>query len=384
MSVYKFFYDESGNSREINQNTVTANNYSDNFITAIVGWDSSRDKEIEEEYAAFESKYSYRMSAGEIKSSSIKDKQIRNGFASTNKETTQFLLDYLTVMENVSLYFCVMSKIEYVVWQLFDNYRGVPFILEKNFMYSLVKAINVYRPQTVIDCIYNHPEDLVDVLEDFLCQRIEANKDNPSLKSRESHVFEQIIGLLTDVSLIRNLRWEYRIPFEGFLKYLNERSITSYSLVIDREGTKQETFSAAASVGIVNVSEEDSKNFVGIRMADMMAGLIGKLMKSLYVALTPTRGNETQKTLLPLGWFAINEQQLALYKRLHHVLTIVDNSWYKSYAGNYADDLVTFIALLDYMSSFSNVDEMKKDYKMHSEKFNSLVCGRLAQRYQKG
>ena len=201
MSVYKFFYDESGNSREINQNTVTANNYSDNFITAIVGWDSSRDKEIEEEYAAFESKYSYRMSAGEIKSSSIKDKQIRNGFASTNKETTQFLLDYLTVMENVSLYFCVMSKIEYVVWQLFDNYRGVPFILEKNFMYSLVKAINVYRPQTVIDCIYNHPEDLVDVLEDFLCQRIEANKDNPSLKSRESHVFEQIIGLLTDVSL---------------------------------------------------------------------------------------------------------------------------------------------------------------------------------------
>ena len=66
------------------------------------------------------------------------------------------------------------------------------------------------------------------------------------------------------------------------------------------------------------------------------------------------------------------------------MLTIVDNSWYKSYAGNYADDLVTFIALLDYMSSFSNVDEMKKDYKMHSEKFNSLVCGRLAQRYQKG
>lgn len=35
---YIFFYDETEHSRKINYETVTANNYYDNFITGIVGW----------------------------------------------------------------------------------------------------------------------------------------------------------------------------------------------------------------------------------------------------------------------------------------------------------------------------------------------------------
>ena len=34
---YIFFYDETEHSRKINYETVTANNYYDNFITGIVG-----------------------------------------------------------------------------------------------------------------------------------------------------------------------------------------------------------------------------------------------------------------------------------------------------------------------------------------------------------
>lgn len=55
-----FFYDETEHSRKINYETVTANNYYDNFITGIVGWKAEEDECISDRYLAFESKYDYR------------------------------------------------------------------------------------------------------------------------------------------------------------------------------------------------------------------------------------------------------------------------------------------------------------------------------------
>ena len=52
---YIFFYDETEHSRKINYETVTANNYYDNFITGIVGWKAEDDECISDRYLAFES-----------------------------------------------------------------------------------------------------------------------------------------------------------------------------------------------------------------------------------------------------------------------------------------------------------------------------------------
>lgn len=57
---YMFFYDETEHSRKINYETVTANNYCDNFITGIVGWKAEENECISDRYFAFESKYTYR------------------------------------------------------------------------------------------------------------------------------------------------------------------------------------------------------------------------------------------------------------------------------------------------------------------------------------
>lgn len=381
MNTYRFFYDESEHSREINQKTICAANYYDNYIAAIVGWETGRDKEIEGEYLAFESKYSYRMSNGELKSSSIKPKELRIGFASMNRHNVEFLQDFLSTVEKASLYFCVMSKIEYVVHQLFLDYHSSWAFNAEAMKYSITKILNVYKPLDVIDCIYNHPEQLVETLENFFFRKIEENKANLSLKERENKAMEDALVMLEDVSPISTFQWEYRIPFHGFQLYLNEKGIKKYSVVIDKEGEKHSTLNAAVSEGIENVREEDSKAFFGIRMADMMAGLIGKLMKSLCMALTPSPSNGIQKTILSPAWFALTEEQLKLYKQLHRVINILDHCWYKAYAGVYSDDLVSFIALLNYMDRFSNADEMKKDYKMHGEYYNGSVVNELEKRY---
>lgn len=45
--------------------------------------------------------------------------------------------------------------------------------------------------------------------------------------------------------------------------------------MIDREGKKSHTLNSAMDVGLENITE-DSKDYVGIRMADLLVGLISR------------------------------------------------------------------------------------------------------------
>lgn len=61
---YNFFYDETEHSRKINYDTIMAENYYDNFTTAIVGWNIEKEGQICSKYIGFETKYDYRKRTG--------------------------------------------------------------------------------------------------------------------------------------------------------------------------------------------------------------------------------------------------------------------------------------------------------------------------------
>ena len=160
MDMYKFYYDESEHSRKINYNTVTAPNYYDNFIAVVVGWSKEKEKEVFRKYKNFENRYADRKDRnGELKSTTLKQKQFEFGFASLNKTNTQFVMDFLSIFDgNTKLYFSVASKIEYLVLQLFIGYQN-NFIIDADAVkYSIIKALVTYRPQNVIKSIYDNPE----------------------------------------------------------------------------------------------------------------------------------------------------------------------------------------------------------------------------------
>lgn len=75
MSKYNFYYDESEHSRKINHKTITAENYSNNFVAVVVGWLSENQADLCKRYAAFEEKYQHRQSNGELKSTTIKPRR---------------------------------------------------------------------------------------------------------------------------------------------------------------------------------------------------------------------------------------------------------------------------------------------------------------------
>lgn len=382
--MYNFYYDESEHSRIINLSTITGETYYDNFLVAIVGWDSDKEVEIKQKYLAFEEKYAERKKKGELKSDTFKSNQFKYGFASFNKPNVEMLNDLLSIIDDdFFIYLFVASKIEYVIIQLFKDYTNSIFVDMDSVRYSIVKAILTYRPTEVINSIYAEPEEFVSSLIDFFTQRIELNKSNIALKEAENNAFENILMILQDVEPPTSINWDYHMSFVGFSSLLKSKRIADYSLTIDKEGNSK-THDAAIEVGIVNCTEVDSKEHFGLRIADMLAGIVGKMMKSLYHSLRNESNNATvTKTLLDKSWFKVSEEQLCLYKKLHHIFLEINNDWYKIYAGNYSDDLISLLALLDYMNHFKSADEIQKDFDMHPEYCNACMCRRLEEHFNR-
>lgn len=382
--MYNFYYDESEHSRIINLSTITGETYYDNFLAAIVGWDLDNETEIKQKYLAFEEKYAERKKKGELKSDTFKSNQFKYGFASFNKPNVEMLNDLLSMIDDdFFIYLFVASKIEYVIIQLFKDYTNSIFVDMDSVRYSIVKAILTYRPTEVINSIYAEPEEFVSSLIDFFTQRIELNKSNIALKEAENNAFENILMILQDVEPPTSINWDYHMSFVGFSSLLKSKRIADYSLTIDKEGNSK-THDAAIEVGIVNCTEVDSKEHFGLRITDMLAGIVGKMMKSLYHSLRNESNNATvTKTLLDKSWFKVSEEQLCLYKKLHHILLEINNDWYKIYAGNYSDDLISLLALLDYMNHFKSADEIQKDFDMHPEYCNACMCRRLEEYFNR-
>lgn len=387
--MYKFYYDESEHSRKINYNTVSALNYYDNFVSVIVGWSPEKEKAFFEKYSAFEAKYAERKDKnGELKNQTLKQNQFEFGFASLSKQNAKFVDDLLSLFDGeIRFYFSIASKIEYLVLQLFAEYKNNFFVDADAMKYSITKALVTYQPKDVIKCIYDSPESFVDVLKDFFRERIEYNKKNIELKRQESNAFNEILVYLDNVSVIPEIYWDYHMPFDGFRKYLQEEQIEDYSLTLDKEGKfdeKSKTLQAACDMGLNNVVESDSLSSCGLRMADMMAGILSKLLKSLCDSLRYHFVEERiKKRLLNVKWFQVNECQLNLYKKLYKIICEWDLAWYKSYAGIYSDDLITFISLLNFMNHFESVERVQTDIAMQGEYFNAFVCEQLSDYFER-
>ena len=88
------------------------------------------------------------------------------------------------------------------------------------------------------------------------------------------------------------------------------------------------------------------------------------------------------KTLLSKEWFRLTDGQLQLYKQLYHIVFEINNDWYKVYAGNYSDDLVSFLGLLDFMNHFNSAKDIEQDFDMQPEYCNSCICQRLETHFE--
>ncbi len=383
--MYVFYYDESEHSRSITKNTVKAENFFDGFIATTVGWKDSDEEQLENEYLDFESRYK-SPKALELKSTSINNSQLKNGFASSSKNTVALVGDLLSIFdERTLLYYSHASKLEFIIRQVLVSHSVSMGPMFNDIVYSITKAIVLYRPTEVITALYGTPIELLTALRHFFQNQVNQDKANYPLKHREIEAFRVILFMLDRVDLPTKLDWNYRPPFDGFTLYLNQHNINEYSLLIDKETS---TADAARSVGLSPVDEGDSINHFGLRAADMIAGLIAKLMKAFSSATQYTDNkSRIEKRLLPDQWFRIDNNRLQLYHKLYRILVENDACWYKAYASTYSDNLVALLGLLEYFHRYQTVEELRRSPDIHgtshSEMLNTLLCHNLEDSFQR-
>ena len=91
-------------------------------------------------------------------------------------------------------------------------------------------------------------------------------------------------------------------------------------------------------------------------MADMMAGIVSKLLKGLSNSLRYQSFEEgVNKKILDTKWFRLNETQLRLYKKLYWLICKCQPACYKSCSGIYSDDLIAFYAFKGIYPAGTNV-----------------------------
>lgn len=380
---YVFFYDESEHSRSITKETINAKNFANNFVVAIVGHQFSDLNSIESKYQKLEEDYKKYYCVDELKSTVIKKSKYIHGLKELKDTDVNLINDVFnfTKASNLQLYVSVQNKIEYVINQMLCNYDNDLFIDADSLRYSVSKLINMYMPQNVIEAIYLNNGSFISELIIFLKKLLELNKNNPN-KINENPAIEQLLLLLEAYNKDFIIDWNYSFSFNGFNLFLKERLIKDISLVIDKEG-KGTTLETAKSESIIDAIEVDSINCVGVRIADMIAGIVSRFIVSIHNALS-YKSLEDGKNLKFLGheWFEIDEKRFNVYKLIKKVIIDLNSSWYKTYCSQYSDDFLYFIALINYFDSFQNYEEFRKvKIEEHPYKLNGVAIEMLKKRF---
>jgi hypothetical protein len=119
-------------------------------------------------------------------------------------------------------------------------------------------------------------------------------------------------------------------------------------------------------------------------MADMLAGIVCKLMKALHEELRyHHEGEFAQRRLVGETWFKLDDGRFGLYKSLDDIVVRLNNAWYKVYAGLYSDDLVVLIALLTFMRGYESAAELRGVVSECPERLNTMACGMLEDHYRR-
>jgi len=91
MSKIIFFYDESEHSRRLTQDTLSANNFADNFLAGIIGYSDSNSFNVEKAYDEFEKKYKKLYTVeGELKSTILRQSKYKSEFVERFLELSLF------------------------------------------------------------------------------------------------------------------------------------------------------------------------------------------------------------------------------------------------------------------------------------------------------
>lgn len=409
MKQYCFYFDEAFHDKKIILDTdgfFNANRPDgmQNYVGVYVGCRMTKRNKYEQMWREFEAeqKRIYTVD-GELKSSTIlSPKCCKNGLASFNRNALGFYKGLFTTLEKMDLHIqmeCV-NKIEYFVRQVFRNMklpRSVR-ISKDSFMYSLSKFLVFYGSVDLLKAlVVSHDMDSLNHflrLLDGILSVVIHDIRNIERKKYELEAFEQIRWIVRNMPTfaiddVKKYAYCYTSNFDGLLQFLHENKISDDAVTIIMDSCP-EMYVISEKYQFKSVSQVDSRDCIGVRVSDWIAGFVGRIMWAMQQDdersgdIRPAnidgfcKDGLEDRHFLNDHWFKIDESRFLLYQKLNNLFNDRWAHYWTVLTLSYADLVGSFFSLLRYFGMYDDYSEYKDiSLNEHQELFEAACCREL-------
>lgn len=371
---YKFFIDESMHDSKITfKNTLMNRNdkYSSSYFTlAAVGSENKNISELLNQYSILERKYKklYHINKeDEFKGKSIKSKNFVYGLHSMEKKFVMFfnelfniLIDYRAI-----IHLSTVSKFELLFHSIFsENYEEWTKIKDyKKTTHMILEILHNNLNEELLEVLFNQDSKLLDFHEQvgLINKKLKSNIDDSYYNELYAKVSDQIVLYLLlvckKISFQEYYYWDYIFSLNGLSKLLISLKADRYNTKIVLDGLGKRTlplyYSAILLFKDIKVDREDSKENIGLRLADMIANFFARIMRSIE---NDYNGN---KYLNPI-WFDLDEIRFNCYKNIGLYLQKMRDIKWTTYTGLYSHIPVRMFSLFEFFTYFRDYEDFRK------------------------
>lgn len=404
---YKFYYDESYHDPAITQKDGVQNidleDASVYFSLCIVGISSDKLEDFINEYTLLENKHKKKIGVNEsdeFKGSTFKAKYFKWGLAGIRKDYLYFYKDLFKLLStyDVIINISIVNKFELLVQNLLEDnlkYSEIPW---RNFIYAFSKFFNTHKTEKLVRLIHTDNVKASDVLCEIniILDDVIEKMQGYELKRYEVNIAKEIKYVLSNYKIKFNIRDKYQRNYtyslSGFEALMDELSISSYDIDLDIDGKGKRIDkvirSAEALLPCAKITGVDSKQSQGIRVADFLSNLMGRLIRSIDKQLDLNRqeieeeGEYNKLNLINENWFKVNKDEFECYRTIGKFFSDRSSQYWTTFTGVYNDEVLAVFTIFQYFSDFDDYEEYKKTpIKGHAKKINKIVVEKLREQF---
>lgn len=404
---YKFYYDESYHDPAITQKDGVQNidleDASVYFSLCIVGISSDKLEDFINEYTLLENKHKKKIGVNEsdeFKGSTFKAKYFKWGLAGIRKDYLYFYKDLFKLLStyDVIINISIVNKFELLVQNLLEDnlkYSEIPW---RNFIYAFSKFFNTHKTEKLVRLIHTDNVKASDVLCEIniILDDVIEKMQGYELKRYEVNIAKEIKYVLSNYKIKFNIRDKYQRNYtyslSGFEALMDELSISSYDIDLDIDGKGKRIDkvirSAEALLPGAKITGVDSKQSQGIRVADFLSNLMGRLIRSIDKQLDLNRqeieeeGEYNKLNLINENWFKVNKDEFECYRTIGKFFSDRSSQYWTTFTGVYNDEVLAVFTIFQYFSDFDDYEEYKKTpIKGHAKKINKIVVEKLREQF---
>lgn len=404
---YKFYYDESYHDPAITQKDGVQNidleDASVYFSLCIVGISSDKLEDFINDYTLLENRHKKKIGVNEsdeIKGSTFRAKYFKWGLAGIKKDYLYFYNDLFKLLStyDVIINISIINKFELLVQNLLEDnlkYSEIPW---RNFVYAFSKFFNTHKTEKLVRLIHTDNVKASDVLCEIniILDDVIEKMQGYELKRYEVNIAKEIKYVLSNYKIKFNIRDKYQRNYtyslSGFEALMDELSISSYDIDLDIDGKGKRIDkvirSAEALLPGAKITGVDSKQSQGIRIADFLSNLMGRLIRLIDKQLDLNRqeieeeGDYNKLNLINENWFKVNKDEFECYRTIGKFFSDRSSQYWTTFTGVYNDEVLAVFTIFQYFSDFDDYEEYKKTpIKGHAKKINKIVVEKLREQF---